>query len=192
MVLLWAFRLGSFLFTRILKDGRDTRFEKIKPNPVRFLVAWTIQGLWVFLTALPVYIVDTSANNPELSAIDYAGWAIWVVGWLFEVVADRQKSAFRADPKNKNKFITTGLWSISRHPNYFGEIVLWWGIFIAATPVLQGFQYLAILSPLFVMFLLNRVSGVPLLEKKADKEWGDNPEYKAYKQRTPVLIPFMN
>jgi len=104
-------------------------------------------------------------------------------------MADAQKSRFKADPGNRGKFIQSGLWSRSRHPNYFGEIVLWTGVMIIALPVLQGWQWVALVSPLFVILLLTRVSGVPLLEKKADQAWGGQPEYEAYKKQTPVLIP---
>jgi steroid 5-alpha reductase family enzyme len=117
------------------------------------------------------------------------GFLVWAFGFAFEVVADSQKSCFNADPANKGKFIQTGLWSRSRHPNYFGEIVLWVGIAIIAIPVLQGWQWIAMISPLFVTLLLTRVSGVPLLEKKADKKWGGQEGYETYKKNTPVLIP---
>jgi len=106
-----------------------------------------------------------------------------------EVIADAQKSHFNADPANKDKFIQTGLWSRSRHPNYFGEIVLWIGVLIIAMPVLQGWQWAALISPVFVTLLLTRISGVPLLEKKADQEWGGQAGYETYKKQMPVLIP---
>ncbi len=119
------------------------------------------------------------------------GALVWVIGFAIEVTADAQKSRFNADPSNKGKFIRTGLWSRSRHPNYFGEIVLWIGIAIIAIPVLQGWQWVAMISPLFVTLLLTRVSGIPLLEKKADVKWGGQAEYEEYKKNTPVLIPRM-
>ena len=114
---------------------------------------------------------------------------IWLTGFTIEVMADRQKSRFRADPANRGRFISTGLWSRSRHPNYFGEITLWVGILLIAAPTLRGWQWVAVLSPLFVTVLLTRVSGIPLLEKKADTKWGDDPAYQEYKASTPVLIP---
>lgn len=100
------------------------------------------------------------------------GFLIWVFGFAFEVIANSQKRKFSADPQNKGRFIQTGLWSRSRHPNYFGEIMLWLGIAIIALPVLQGWQWVALISPVFVTLLLTRVSGVPMLEKKADTKWG--------------------
>ncbi|MEM9656608.1 MAG: DUF1295 domain-containing protein, partial [Actinomycetota bacterium] len=105
-----------------------------------------------------------------------------------EVVADRQKSTWRADPANAGTFITGGLWSWSRHPNYFGEFLLWVGIAIIAIPVLQGWQYLTLLSPVFVYVLLNRISGVPLLERKADRKWGGQEDYETFKANTPVFF----
>jgi steroid 5-alpha reductase family enzyme len=104
-------------------------------------------------------------------------------------VADNQKGRFKADPANQGKFISTGLWAKSRHPNYFGEIVLWIGVLLIAVPVLEGWQWVALLSPVFVALLLVKGSGVPLLEAKADKKWGGQPDYEAYKKNTPVLIP---
>jgi steroid 5-alpha reductase family enzyme len=104
-------------------------------------------------------------------------------------VADRQKRRFRADPNNRERFIQSGLWAWSRHPNYVGEITLWVGIAFIALPVLAGWQYVTLVSPVFVYVLLTRISGVPLLEDRSEKKWGGNPEYRAYRDRTPVLFP---
>ena len=117
------------------------------------------------------------------------GIAIWSVGFVIEVVADRQKSNFKADPSNEGEFIDTGLWAWSRHPNYFGEITLWLGMAVLAVPVLSGWQWVTLVSPLFVTLLLTRVSGIPMLEKRADDRWGSDPDYRRYKEQTPVLIP---
>lgn len=189
LVILWAVRLGSFLFGRIKKAGKDDRFDEIKPSFIRFLNVWTIQGLWVTFTAAAALVAITTGSQKELDVFAIVGLAVWVFGFIFEVVADTQKSRFSADPANKGRFIQTGLWSRSRHPNYFGEIVLWAGVAIIALPVLQGWQWVAMISPIFVTFLLTRVSGVPLLEKKADKKWGGQEDYETYKKNTPVLIP---
>lgn len=191
MALTWAVRLGSFLFRRVHRAGKDGRFDTIKTNPVRFWNVWTIQGLWVILTAFPIFVVNASASstNKSLCAQDYIGFAVWGLGFLCEVVSDSQKSAFAADEANKGKWIAVGLWKYSRHPNYFGEIVLWTGVFITSTSVLTGSQWVAVISPLFVMFLLIKVSGVPGLEARADKKWGSDPQYLAYKAATSVLIP---
>jgi len=189
LVIGWALRLGTFLFGRIQKSGKDDRFDEIKPSFIRFLNAWTIQGLWFTFTAATALVGITTLTRKDLGAFAILGFLVWVFGFVFEVIADNQKSRFNADPANKGKFIRTGLWSRSRHPNYFGEIVLWVGIAIIAIPVLQGWQWVAMISPLFVTFLLTRVSGVPMLEKKADKKWGGQENYETYKKSTPVLIP---
>ena len=189
LVVIWAARLGSFLFGRIKKAGKDDRFDEIKPSFIRFLNVWTIQGLWVTFTMAAALVAITTNTRKELDGFAVVGFLVWVFGFVIEVLADSQKSRFSAKPENKGKFIQTGLWSRSRHPNYFGEIVLWVGVAIIALPVLQGWQWVAMISPVFVTFLLTRVSGVPLLEKKADKKWGGQEDYETYKKKTPVLIP---
>lgn len=189
MVIIWAGRLGSFLYRRIQKDGKDGRFDEIKPSFIRFFNVWTIQGLWVTFTAAAALVAITSEHRQPLGWVAALGTLIWVIGFGLEVIADSQKSQFRANPANKGKFINTGLWAKSRHPNYFGEIVLWLGVAIVAAPVLQGWQWVALISPVFVTILLTRVSGVPMLEKRADEKWGGQPDYEQYKKETPVLIP---
>jgi steroid 5-alpha reductase family enzyme len=189
LVLIWAARLGTFLFRRIRKAGKDDRFDELKPSFIRFLNVWTIQGLWVTFTMAAALIAITTTNHKPLDIFAIIGLLVWLIGFSFEVVADTQKSRFNAIPENKGKFINTGLWSRSRHPNYFGEIVLWVGVAIIALPVLQGWQWIALVSPIFVILLLTRVSGIPLLEKKADKKWGGQEDYEEYKKNTPVLIP---
>lgn len=191
MVMLWAVRLGSFLALRVHKAGSDGRFDEIKGSPLRFLQVWVIQGAWVSLTAAAAWIAistDAGARTP-IGWLTILGIIVWVAGMVIEIVADAQKSAFRADPRNKDEFIRTGLWSRSRHPNYFGEIVIWVGVFLTAAPVLVGWQWVALLSPLFVILLLTRVSGIPLLEARAEKKWGDRADYIAYRESTPALIP---
>ena len=188
MVLIWSTRLATFLFRRISKAGNDSRFDTIKTNPVSFLMAWTVQGLWVLLTAAAALAVLTGGNREPLGVVGVVGIAIWIAGFLIEVVADRQKSNFKADPANQGKFIDVGLWAWSRHPNYFGEIVLWTGMAIIAVPVLDGAQWATLISPVFVFFLLTRVSGIPMLEQAADKRWGGQDDYETYKRQTPVLV----
>ncbi|WP_400159865.1 DUF1295 domain-containing protein [Arthrobacter sp. BPSS-3] len=189
LLLVWAARLGSFLFRRISKAGKDDRFDEIKPSFVRFLTTWTMQGIWVAFTAAAAWVAMTSANRVVLDWFAIIGLLVWVAGFGIEAVADRQKGRFSADPANKGKFISTGLWSKSRHPNYFGEILLWVGVAIIALPVLQGWQWVALISPVFVALLITKVSGVPHLERKADKKWGGQADYEEYKKNTPVLIP---
>lgn len=191
MVVLWAARLGSFLAMRVHKAGSDGRFDEIKGSPVRFLQVWVIQGAWVSITAAAAWIAISTdaASRAPIGWLTIVGIIVWLLGMTIEIVADAQKSAFRANPANKDEFIRTGLWSRSRHPNYFGEIVIWVGVFITAAPVLAGWQWVAILSPLFVILLLTRVSGIPLLEARAEKKWGDRADYIEYRENTPSLIP---
>jgi steroid 5-alpha reductase family enzyme len=189
LVVIWAARLGSYLFRRIRKAGKDERFDAIKPSFIRFLNAWTLQGLWVSLTLAAALAAITTSEREDLGVVALLGSLVWAAGFAIEAAADRQKSRFRADPANRGGFIHTGLWAWSRHPNYFGEIVLWIGVAAIALPVLRGWQYVTLISPLFVILLLTRVSGVPLLEKRADEKWGGQNDYEAYKKHTPVLVP---
>jgi steroid 5-alpha reductase family enzyme len=189
MVIVWALRLGSFLFTRIHQDGADDRFDEMKPNKYRFFSAWTIQGLWVLITSAAAVTAITSINQPPITWISIVGVSLWLFGLTIEVIADRQKRNFKKQPASERGFITTGLWAYSRHPNYLGEILLWIGVAVAAMPALAGWQYIVVCSPLFVILLLVKVSGIPLLESKAEKKWGGNKDYEAYKAGTSLLIP---
>lgn len=188
LVIIWALRLGIFLARRIHAAGSDSRFDEIKQSPIRFLNVWTIQGLWVTITASAAWIAMTSAPV-TLGPVFFIGLLLWVIGFAFEVTADAQKSRFRQDPANRGKFISTGVWAWSQHPNYFGEITMWVGIALAAVGSFSGWQYIGLLSPLFVYLLLTKVSGIPLLDRKANQKWGDDPAYQAYIERTPVLLP---
>lgn len=188
MVSVWAMRLGYFLFTRIQRDGHDGRFDELKVSFPRFLMTWTLQGLWISLTLAAALVAITAQGRKELGLVEGIGILIWLVGFGVEAVADDQKRRWRANKRNKGKFIHTGLWAWSRHPNYFGEILLWIGVAIIALPVLQGWQWVALISPIFVTLLLTRISGVPMLESRADEKWGGQPKYEAYKAKTPVLI----
>ncbi|MHC4447498.1 MAG: DUF1295 domain-containing protein [Planctomycetota bacterium] len=187
MVGLWALRLGSFLFARIRREGADGRFDALKRDFARFLLTWTLQGLWVFLTVSCALAAITAATAERLGPFAALGTAVWIAGFAIEAIADRQKGVFRADPANRTRFITTGLWAWSRHPNYCGEILLWIGVALVAVPALSGWQLVTLSSPLFVYVLLTRISGIPLLESRSDAKWGDDSEYQAYKVRTPVL-----
>lgn len=188
LVTIWALRLGSFLFGRIRRDGADHRFDRIKPDFARFLMTWTLQGLWVYLTLACALAAMTARVATPLGVFTGIGFVVWLLGFGIEVTADRQKQAFRADPANRDRFITEGLWAWSRHPNYFGEITLWFGVALIALPALTGWQYATLVSPLFVSFLLTRVSGIPMLEARAKRQWGEDPEYQAYVARTPALV----
>ena len=193
LVVIWAGRLGTFLFRRIQRAGKDARFDDIKPSFIRFLNTWTLQGLWVTFTSAAALAAITTATRKELGLFALIGFLVWAFGFAIEATADAQKNRFRADPENKGKFIHTGLWARSRHPNYFGEIVLWIGVAVIALPILRGWQWVTLISPIFVTLLLTRISGVPMLEKRADEKWGGQEDYEAYKARTPVLIlrPFL-
>jgi steroid 5-alpha reductase family enzyme len=190
LVVIWAVRLGTFLFRRIRKAGKDARFDELKTSLPRFLLTWTLQGLWVSFTLAAALAAITSTTRKGLDVFALIGFLVWALGFAFEVVADAQKSRFRADAANKGKFIQSGLWAWSRHPNYFGEIVLWIGVAIITLPILQGWQWVALISPVFVTLLITRVSGVPILERRADEKWGGQDDYEAYKERTSVLIPW--
>ena len=189
-VWIWAFRLGSFLFIRVKKAGSDGRFDLMKKDFWWFLMTWTIQGLWVFLTLAMALAAITSKSKMAIDIFAVVGTLIWIFGFSIEVVADQQKTNFKDDPDNKDKFITVGLWSWSRHPNYFGEMVLWIGIAVIAFPVLIGWQLVALISPIFVIFLLTRISGITMLESRGYKKWKDDPAYIDYLERTSVVLPF--
>ena len=189
LVIIWAVRLGSFLFLRVRKDGGDGRFDIMKTKFWWFLMTWNIQGMWVFLSLAAGLAAMTSNQKLEADIYLLIGLVIWIIGFAIEVIADNQKSKFRSNSENKDKFISTGIWSWSRHPNYFGEILLWIGITVIALPVLQGWQFITLISPIFIIFLLTQVSGVRLLELRGKKKWGENEEYQRYIHNTSVLIP---
>ncbi len=186
-ICIWAIRLGSFLFIRIVRAGEDTRFANVRGRFWRFLMAWTLQGLWVTFS-LAAGLTAITSRPIAMDVFAYAGAVLWLAGFAIEAMADHQKNVFRRDAANKGRFISTGLWSWSRHPNYFGEIVLWFGIAVMAFPVLQGWQYATLVSPFFVTLLLTKISGIPLLEEAADKKWGGQADYEAYKKRTSSLV----
>ena len=189
LIMVWAVRLGSFLFIRVKRDGKDNRFTVMKTKFWWFLFTWTIGGLWVFITMAAGLAAMTSAKVVPLGWFALIGIFLWLEGFLVEVVADHQKTRFRSKKENQGRFINEGLWSFSRHPNYYGEITLWLGIAFIAFPVLQGWQKLTLISPIFVYILLTRISGITMLERRADKKWGDDPEYQRYKETTSSLIP---
>ncbi len=187
-VAVWAIRLGSFLFMRIHKTGEDRRFRTIKPNFTRFLMTWTLQGMWVSMCLLCVLTALSSYSGVVMNSIFFIGLLVFILGLSIEIIADYQKTVFRRNIENKDKFITTGLWSLSRHPNYFGEILLWTGIAIMSISSLQGLQYLTLISPIFVYVLLVYISGVRILEAQAEKKWGHLDSFKEYIKNTPRLF----
>ena len=189
LVGVWTLRLGTFLFARVRADGGDGRFDSIKTRPVAFLSTWTLQGLWVSVTAAAALAAITAPGDGALGVWGVLGILAWVKGFTVEVVADHQKRVFRRDPANEGRFITTGLWAWSRHPNYYGEIVLWVGVALVAVPALEGWRWVTLVSPVFVWLLLTRVSGIPLLERRAQARWGEDPDWQDYQARTPALWP---
>ena len=190
LVVIWALRLSSFLYLRIHRTGKDGRFDRLKTSPIRFLVPWTIQGLWVFLTMIVVIVINSQAESaPELGIWDAIGLLIWLLGFSIEVIADNQKSAFNANSENQGKWIDSGLWSYSRHPNYLGEIMLWTGIACFGISCFSGMERLAWISPIFIYLLLTKISGVPILDRRGLEKWGDQPEYHKYREETPTLLP---
>ena len=188
MIMLWAIRLGSFLFWRVKTVGQDKRFTVMKTKFTWFLLTWTLGGLWVLVTMAAGLAALTSNTTIELNILGYIGIALWLFGFAVEVIADNQKSQFKKDPNNQGRFIRSGLWSWSQHPNYFGEIILWFGLALLAFPVLSGWQLVTLVSPVFVYFLLTKVSGIPILDRMAIEKWGLDSEYIAYAKETSKLI----
>lgn len=191
-IMLWAIRLGSFLFIRIHKSGEDKRFASIKPSPTRFFMAWTLQGMWVCLCSMCALTAIASKNGVVQNGIFCIGMVVFIFGFVVEIIADWQKSRFRKNPKNKDQFIAHGLWSYSRHPNYFGEITLWLGISIMSFSSLSSWQYITLISPLFTYILLVYISGVRILEIAGMEKWGHLDNYQKYIRRTPSLFPYSN
>ena len=193
LVILWASRLGFFLFRRVLKVGEDKRFEEIKKSFLRFLMTWTLQGIWISFTISAALAAVTVVETIPYRVYDWVllafGGLVWLIGFSFEAIADYQKNKFRTVPENKGKFITSGLWSISRHPNYFGEIVIWIGVALIALPTLATWRFIMLISPIYITLQLTLISGVSMLEKRADKKWGGQEDYEEYKKNTPALIP---
>ncbi|MDG1184768.1 MAG: DUF1295 domain-containing protein [SAR86 cluster bacterium] len=188
-IIVWAVRLGSFLFIRVHKDKKDGRFDSIKTSFSQFFMTWTLQGMWVFICSSAALIAIANPAGVPINIVFMMGLALFILGFVIEIIADNQKSAFRSIPENKDVFINEGLWARSRHPNYFGEITLWTGITVMGISTFEGMNYLALFSPIFSYLLLNYVSGVRMLEYRGHKKWGHLDAYKVYKESTPKLIP---
>ena len=188
-IIIWAVRLGSFLFIRVHKDKKDGRFDSIKTSFSQFFMTWTLQGMWVFICSSAALIAIANPSGVVINSIFVFGLVLFILGFVVEVIADNQKSAFRSIPENKDAFINEGLWARSRHPNYFGEITLWTGITVMGISTFEGMNYLALFSPIFTYLLLNYVSGVRMVEYRGNKKWGHLDDYNAYIKNTPKLIP---
>ena len=189
-IIIWATRLGTYLFRRIQRDSEDVRFEKAKRNFFWFLQYWMGQALWVSITSCAAVIAILKPESSSLNIYNYIGIIIWIFGFSIEVISDLQKNKFKKSQNTNETFISTGLWSKSRHPNYFGEITLWSGIYIISLSSFSGIDYLSIISPIFVFILLTRMSGINMLEKIADDRYKHLDEYLEYKENTPKLIPY--
>jgi steroid 5-alpha reductase family enzyme len=189
LVLLWAVRLGAFLFARIRRVGKDSRFDGMREDFLRFLKFWLLQGLSVWVIMLAALLGYTE-SSPRLTALSWVGLCVFGIGLFVESVADSQKRRFKDDPNNKGKWIDAGVWRMSRHPNYLGEMMVWVGLYLVVVPSLSFVPALvALLSPLYIITLLSFVSGIPLLEKSAQEKWGSQKEFQRYKSEVPVLIP---
>jgi len=188
-IIVWAIRLGSFLFMRIRKDKKDGRFDSIKKSFSQFFMTWTLQGMWVFICSSAALIAIANPSGVPINSLFVLGLVMFIFGFAIEVIADNQKSEFRSIPENKDSYINEGLWARSRHPNYFGEITLWAGITVMGISTFEGLNYLAIFSPIFSYLLLVYVSGVRMLEYRGHKKWGHLEDYQNYKKNTPKLVP---
>jgi len=189
LISIWTIRLGLFLFMRIHKAGEDKRFRSIKTSASQFFMTFTISGLWVTLCSMCALVAISSPEGLVMNALTYVGIILFIIGFGIEIVADNQKTAFRSIEANKDSFITSGLWSKSRHPNYFGEVLLWFAIAVISFSSLEGLQLITLISPVFTYILLVYVSGVRMLEDMNDKKWANNEQYKSYKKNTPMLFP---
>jgi len=198
---IWGVRLGSFLTLRAIKAGGDSRFDEVKQQPGKFILYWMAQATWVTIVGLPVYLCNTlpARFHPTLTACDWFAVGLYSASLALEAIADHQKSNWRRAKDRKEhdeKFITSGLWSISRHPNHLGEVGIWTGIWALSTTSLQTANYprgtvaLAALSPLFTWLLLRNVSGVPPLEQAGDEKFGDDTRWQQYKRNVPIFWPW--
>lgn len=197
MQVAWALRLGSFLLIRVLKRGKDERFDEMRANCLAFFGFWIFQILWVFFVSLPVILANSGGDQVDGDfgePRDIVGIVLWALGVFIESAADFSKSAFRDNPRNKDKLLCSGVWKYSRHPNYFGEILCWVGMTIIASANFGGlggetwFYYVACISPVFTFVVLMFLSGVPLAEDRYDERYGQNPDYIEYKRSTSPLI----
>jgi len=193
LVSAWGFRLGFFLLSRVLKRGKDARFDQMREKFFPFLGFWLYQIVWVWTVSLPVTVLMGAKNDTSLSGQDYVGWALWGIGFFFQVAADQSKMYFTDNPANKGKLLTTNVWSWSRHPNYFGEISMWLGIFLTSSAVYSAntkWAYFSITSPLLTYLLLMYLSGVKMAEDRYNQTFKNNQEWIDYRKRTSVLVPF--
>ena len=189
MVFLWGMRLSIHIFYRNKGKGEDFRYKAWRDTWKFFVLRsyfqiFIFQGIFMLIVSSPVFFVNHYSDG-SFQINDYIGIILFLTGFTFEALSDYQLFRFKKNPDNKGKIITTGLWSISRHPNYFGEALLWWGIGCFALSYYQG--WIMLVSPLIITFLLRFVSGVPMLEKK----YKNHPDWEEYKQKTAAFVPFV-
>ncbi len=189
LVFIWGGRLSYHIVRRNWGKPEDFRYAKWRKEWGRWLVpraffqVFMLQGALMLVIAYPIILINAN-STPGLRFLDFLGLLVWLTGFYFEAVGDKQLAQFKQDPANKGHIIKTGLWKYSRHPNYFGEATMWWGIFILALSVPQGWT--GIISPLTITGMLLFVSGVPMLEKK----YQDNKEFQAYARVTSKFFPW--
>ncbi len=192
MVFLWAIRLGAYLFVRIRRMGSDSRFDEMRPVWSRYIKFWMLQAVSVWLVALPyLHALVSSTEFENLHLLHWVGLIIWLSGWLIESLADYQKNKFKADPTNKGKFIKEGLYRLVQYPNYLGEMMVWIGICIFCFPYFTGWQWLSVISPLWIITLLLFISGIPFLESSRKETYGHLEAYQDYIGRTKKVFPFV-
>jgi steroid 5-alpha reductase family enzyme len=188
MVVLWGVRLAAYLLYRIFRMGRDARFDGIRERPWTFARFWLFQGIAVWTIMLPVTLWFASPGS--WSWMKTVGACLWLAGLVIETVADNQKFRHKSGAAGRARWIDTGIWRYSRHPNYFGEFLCWWGVFVFVAGDLAGWAWLGLVGPVTITLILLFVTGVPTLEQSADRKYGDHPEYQAYKRRTSLLVPW--
>lgn len=189
MVVLWGIRLSGYLFYRILRIQRDARFDGIREHFWKFLQFWLFQGIAVWVIMLPV-TVWFSAPAPWGGLMTLGG-VVWLTGLIIETVADVQKFRQKIRAAGSTRWMSDGLWRYSRHPNYFGELLCWYGVFLFVAGNLREWGWLSLLGPLTITCLVLRVTGIPTLEITADKKWASYLEYQTYKKNTNLLIPWI-
>jgi len=191
MTALWGLRLGGHLLWRNWGRGEDPRYQAMRRHHgdrfarVSLLTVFGFQGALIWFVSLPVQVANAGGRAGGLESFEAVGLCLWILGMVFETLGDLQLARFRADPANAGAVMDRGLWAYTRHPNYFGDFCVWWGIFTAALPAPGA--WLTIASPLLMSFFLLRVSGVALLERSIGKR---RPGYADYVRRTSAFVPF--
>jgi steroid 5-alpha reductase family enzyme len=187
LVTIWGLRLAFHIYSRNKGKAEDYRYNKWRQDWGKwfylrsYFQIYILQGIFLFLISLPVLFINNLPSS--INIFSFVGFIVWLIGFYFEVVGDYQLSEFIKNPNNKGKLMTSGLWQYTRHPNYFGEVTQWWSIFIIALSVHNG--WISIIGPITITFLILKVSGIPMLEKKMEK----NPEFLDYKNKTSMFIP---